>query len=244
MQELIHHTLHQLSKKRWVYHSEDDFKLALAIEFIKIKSNFEIRLEKPVNIIETFKDYGGGRRVDEKKRIYLDMYILTQDFGKVGIELKYKTSEQTIIDDETYEEFELRDHSAHDVSRYNFREDISRLEKLKASNTIDLGVAILLTNEPKFWKDGFNDKYMDNKFRLGSDFVPSKAEWDLQSEYFSKNYIQDPDGYWIYRKTGKRTWIHSPKFTKDLTLSKDYPIQWKEYRSQKGLDFRYLAIII
>lgn len=244
MQELIRNVLVDLSKKRSVFHSEDDFKLALATELIRSSPDLEIRLEKPMNIVETFRDYGGGKIDDKPKRIYLDMFLLSSVYGKVGLELKYRTNQQTLTDPVTKEVYVLLDHSANDVGRYKFREDISRLEKLKYSNQIDVGFAIFLTNEMRFWNEGFNSKYMDSEFRLGDGIVLKEAKWNMSSDYLSKHYHQDSSGQYVHNTSKKKNWIYFGEFTKNLELEREYKISWMDFTQVKGSVFKYALIEI
>lgn len=75
---------------------------------------------------------------------YVDVWIDGVD-ATIPVELKYKPHEfDGWWDDEP---FELPRHSAQDVSRFNFIDDIARLESLVAESPIEYGVAILLTND-------------------------------------------------------------------------------------------------
>ena len=65
------------------------------------------------------------------------------------------------------EYFKLKNHGAQDIGRYDYLYDISRIERM---GTLDKdfngGYAIMLTNEPSYWKPATNKKTVDAAFRI------------------------------------------------------------------------------
>lgn len=142
--------LEALADVRPIFHSEADFQHALAWQ---LKSRFAdalIRLEVPF-------------RQPVLRPEYVD--LLVHHGGKrLAIELKYKTRGfNTQIDSEV---FELQNHSAHDLGRYDFLADVQRLERFVNDKRADNGVAILLTNDRAYWSAPSRDGTIDEHFRL------------------------------------------------------------------------------
>ena len=123
-----------LSKKRPLFHSEADFKFALALEIQEFYSDVDIRLEYPV--------------VTDSREC-LD--ILVKYHGDVyPIELKYKTKKLSLVlNDESYH---LKSHGAQDFGSYDFVKDICRLESFSKNICgYKNGFAIWLTNDSYYW---------------------------------------------------------------------------------------------
>jgi hypothetical protein len=130
--------IESLSIKRPCFHSEFDFQFVLAMDLIALSKKNEIRLEIPITVEESI--------TTAKMRFELDI-LLCANNKKIGIELKYATSDlETTIDEE---EFKLKPHK-NNGARFDFLKDVYRLEQLKKANKIDKGYAIFLTNVNKF----------------------------------------------------------------------------------------------
>lgn len=236
-------SLSALAPSRKLFHSEDDFKLALGMELAKrfeFRSDSKIRLEVPKSIEYRYYDYISNAISQETKPVYIDMW-LELDGKKYGIELKYRTVNKNI--EVEGEEFRLKNHSARDIGRYKFREDLYRLTKLKDKGDIENGYAIFLTNDPKFWLDQPNKINMDGAFRLGNDSMIKKtARWNLENGIFSKNYHNE-NGKLVSNKTNAENWIYGKEYTKDLKLISDYPAIWSDYSSlDNNIVLKYLLI--
>ena len=123
--------MNSLSETRPVFHSEDDFKFALAWQIHKEWKDCQVRLEVP------FTDEKG-------KRKFMDIYLPEKEFA---IELKYKT--RKLKYEHGNEKFELTNQAAQDIGGYLFHRDIGRLEKMIASDQVKVkaGLAVLLTND-------------------------------------------------------------------------------------------------
>ena len=141
--------LAQLAVQRPVFHSEDDFKFALAWLIQQTYPNYSVRLEyKPPFLAD---------------RIYIDLWI-KDGRRSYGIEMKYKTATlSTTIGDEA---FDLSDHNARDQARYDFLFDIQRLESLVHANHEVVGSTIFLSNDRLFWEQPRNGDTVDTQFRI------------------------------------------------------------------------------
>ncbi len=129
----IHNLIADLAQHRPIFHSEADFQHALAWQIHKVIPNCEIRLEMPYRV--------------SQGNWYLDIWLQTME---IAIELKYRTKRMEGEKDGEY--FLLKDHSGHTQGRYDFCKDIQRLERVVADRKAKSGFAILLTNDPSFWK--------------------------------------------------------------------------------------------
>ena len=146
----IDNHLVELSKKRQVFHSEADFQFALAWQIKQAMPRSKIRLEfNPVP--------------EEGRRMALDIWIATEG---VAMELKYTTRnlEATVGG----ERFVLRNHGAQPPNRYDYLRDVQRLEREVATGRAERGFAVLLTNDPLYWKppQGKGREIIDDAFRI------------------------------------------------------------------------------
>ena len=128
--------LGELSKHRFIFHSEADFQHALAWEIHKIHPQAIIRLEVP-----------SGRQ-DKRERIDI---LVTLEYRIYAIELKYKKTKIQISHNN--EIFDLKADSAQDISRYDYIKDIVRLERYVSSHPNSIGYAVMLTNDDLYWKE-------------------------------------------------------------------------------------------
>ena len=127
--------LSDFSKQRNIFHSESDFQLEFGM-YLK-KNHFEVRLEK------------GFKQIELYNKIELDIELN----GCIAIELKYKTS---YFNDEVEDEFfELKQHGATNLGRFDAINDARRVKYLKDSNNtkINKGFTIFLTNESNYWSN-------------------------------------------------------------------------------------------
>lgn len=145
--ETLEAALDALARRRAVFHSEADFKHALAWQLQLDHPEARIRLEtRPLP----------GRAV------FLDL-LFDHAGVRTAVELKYPVRNLVTAVDE--ERFELRAQSAHDVRRYDVVKDIARLEAIVAARAADAGAMIALTNDPAYWSAG-RDGTVDAVFRL------------------------------------------------------------------------------
>ena len=127
----VNEIISSLSKRRPVFHSEADFQLEMGIEMSR--GGWPVRLEFP-----PFPDMA------------LDVWVPEEG---LAIELKYPT--RGLATRCQCEDFVLKNHSANDIQRYEFLEDIQRLERVVSEYpSAKAGLAMLLTNDPLYWDVG------------------------------------------------------------------------------------------
>ena len=146
--EHITAAIEALKVKQKIFHSEADFQFSLAWELQKIIPDAKIRLE----YCPIFDN-----------NMHIDIYVI-DDEGTHPIELKYKSKTiETIVDNEY---FKLKNHGAQDIGRYDFLYDIFRMERMRSlDKNFNGGYAIMLTNEPAYWKTPLTNKTVDAAFR-------------------------------------------------------------------------------
>jgi hypothetical protein len=152
MTHLIVDALRSLAIRRPVFWSEADLQFELAGELKRLNSKMDIRLERVFNV--------------RSKLIHVDMCVMSGD-GKWVVELKYRKAKlSTTV---CGENFVLTDQSAEDTARYDFLKDVARIEDLMSDARVEGGVAILVTNSPRFWTEPRSENVNDFQFRLHQD---------------------------------------------------------------------------
>jgi len=138
--------MQELSKKRSIFHSESDFKFALAWEIQSQYSKAKIRPEYP---------YPG------KQKAFCDIFV-ELDNRRYIIELKYmKATIEVRVNDE---EFKIKYPDENQNCRDGFYRDIQWIEKAVREGNIEYGYAILLTNYQPYWdKDAKSNGYKGPK---------------------------------------------------------------------------------
>jgi len=151
------HVILDLAKARPLYHSEADFQHALAWHLHSSGLASDVRLEVPF------------RREDARSQ-YLDLLVAVGS-DRVAIELKYKTRKLS----HTYadEAFEIQNHGAQDLGRYDFLLDVQRIERFVKEGRAKAGLAVLLTNDPSYWSTTSRSGSVDQMFRLDEGRVVS-----------------------------------------------------------------------
>ena len=135
----IHMVMAELAKTRPIFHSEDDFKFALAWQIHEMMQDIQIRLE-----------------YRHSEGVYMDIWIRSH---RLAVELKYKTKRLVALDDS--EVFHLKEQGARNHGRYDFLKDIERVESAVS------GFAIILTNEPAYWGEhSVRQSSNDYNFRI------------------------------------------------------------------------------
>lgn len=145
-QDLVNHML-EFSKARRIFHSEADFQLEFGM--FLMKEGYSVRLEK------------GFKRIGIYPKIELDMELN----GKIAIELKYKTSELNLnVGDES---FELKQHGAANLGRFDAIDDARRVRSLvdSTSTKITSGFTIFLSNDSDYWLNNAQ-RTMSKEFAL------------------------------------------------------------------------------
>ncbi len=199
----IEHLLSGLAVRRPVFHSEADFQHELAWQ-IRESTGLEIRLEFPYS--------GDNRRLD----IWLPQ-------KGVAIELKYCT--RGLRSNHHEEDFALRDQSAQDTRRYDFLNDVQRLENAWTDREdCKSGLAIFLTNDPTYWQPSKRDNTQDAEFRLHEGrTIRGGLGWAAETSPGTKKGRETP-----------------------LNLQDEYEMKWRHYSTVHGRhgEFRYLALVV
>ena len=197
-----------LAEKRVLFHSEADFQHSLAWQIQTAMPESGVRLE--VNVSSA-----------ERGRMFLDIWL--PDEG-VAIELKYTTRKIELR--HCGELFSLRDHGAQDQKRYDFLWDIRRLE-LMSSNVegCEAGYAVLLTNDPLYWRMAGRTNTVDAAFHLYEGRrVTGELNWSATASDGTKRKRESP-----------------------IRLKGSYHLRWQDY-SRLNVDrygaFRYLAVSV
>ena len=145
----------ELSKSRKIFHSEADFQFALAWQIQKAYPSAEVRLEYCPSGTE--------------KVMHIDILVII-DGNWFPIELKYKTLKCSKIWND--EKFNLKSHGAQDLGRYDFLNDVKRIEYLsKALPKFKEGYSVLLTNDSSYWKTTNRTTNVYHEFRLCEDAI-------------------------------------------------------------------------
>ena len=166
-------------------------------------------------------------------RMYVDLWL--PGLG-VAIELKYRTSALECVAlssdlDPPLERFSLTDQAAQDHGRYDFLRDVARLEWVCDRRPhARRGIAVLLTNDRRYWKCPTKKNQFDEDFHL----------------HEGQKLCQGPDGMdWAEdAREGTRKGKDVP-----IVLSGSYPaLVWNCYsdldgdRKARNRSLRYLAI--
>lgn len=204
----IKRVLKTLAEKRSIFHSEADFQHALAWEIHQQWLGCSMRLEfKPQHL---------------DKRIYVDIWTFTEN-DTLAIELKYKTQKLYIEDDK--ETFDLLYQGAQNEYRYDFLNDIQRLEQVVSVHNDISAYAILLTNDALYWKPTENQT-VDADFRIHDtkEITPRKLSWRLRTSEGTMRGREKP-----------------------VQIKSTYKLSWKDYSEFKDKEngkFRYLLVKI
>jgi len=195
-----------LAKCREVFHSEADFQHALAWQIHKTMQDSQIRLEFPMP--------AGGLNM------HVDIYLPDEN---IAIELKYATRGLEL--EPNGESFTLRNHGAQNQRRYDFLQDVQRLELMRSEPKLcEAGYAVLLTNDWLYW-DSPKRETMDSAFRVHEgQVIKGKRAWHDQASPGIKKGREKP-----------------------IQLKGSYRLRWQDYscfpEKERG-KFRYLAVSV
>ena len=158
------------------------------------------------------------RQVAVRPNIELDL-LIELDGARLGVELKYLRRDMTA---EVAGELFTLSTGANDHGRYFAVEDVARLERLVAEDTIDSGALVLLTNVANIWEPpASRRRVLYDAFRIHDCHVLAGTmtwgNWGAQGG----------------RPTGA---------TGTVTLAGTYPLTWRDYSIVEGVRFRYLLI--
>jgi len=202
----LHQIIKYLAKRRPIFHSEADFQHELAWEIHNEHQDANIRIEKPHNI------NGERRFIDIVAHLNEKTYF---------IELKYKTSETSIISGD--ELFNLKQQGAHDQGSYDFIKDIQRVEESAACHKNGKGFSVMLTNDSKYWTESKKETIIYRDFQLlESRKLKGELKWESHAGKGSIKNREYP-----------------------IILSGTHEINWCPYSSPQNINpFRYLIIPI
>jgi hypothetical protein len=144
----LHRVMERLAGRRPVFHSEADFQHELAWELRQLRPLAPIRLERPL---------ANGQRGA------IDVVIAVEG-RQHALELKYLS--RRFEDVISGEHFALKQHSAHDIRRYDVCKDIHRMEEFSRESGWSSAV-LVLTNDPAFWNNSDREGSCDVAFRIG-----------------------------------------------------------------------------
>ena len=196
-----------LAESRKVFHSEADFQHALAWHIHQTMPKSQIRLEFPMPV--------------EHRKMYVDIWLPVE---KIAIELKYMTRKSELEDNE--ESFALRNQGAQNQRRYDFLQDIHRLELMRTMPELcEAGHAVLLTNDPLYWNPPRRQDTVDSDFRVheGRE-ISRKLEWADQASPGTKRGRESP-----------------------IPITGSYRLDWQDYSNFSGKSlgkFQYLAVSV
>ena len=203
----IHGVMARLSETRPIFHSEADFQHALAWEIQSSLPDCQVRLEFNPN-------------PDSAERRYLDIWLPTVE---TAIELKYLTRRLDVVCSE--ERFALRDQSAQDIRRHDFLKDVQRLEQVIKQGQAKTGLAVLLTNNPSYWKQPDRLDTIDADFRVhdGRE-ITGRLAWSEKAGSGTTKGREEP-----------------------ITIQSSYALRWQEFSKlpeQEHSQFRYMAVAV
>ncbi len=200
----IQKIIKKLSETRPVFCSEADFQLALAWQIKEIyKEEVEVRLE-----------YCFPERPDW----HIDIVVI-QGNKRYPIELKYKTKKAEI--EYKKEKFILKNQAAQNLGKYDFWNDVYRIETLKNDERLNIekGYVIMITNDLSYLdKSGKNA--MSYNFGIYKDRVVNKETLIWQGEP-SKAITNN---------------------RKILDIKGDYKCHWVRYSKKIEEEFNYLLL--
>jgi len=228
--------LKELSKKRPVFHSEDDFKFAFAWHIKDQHPDVEIFLERPTKIDMVNRD-------GIKSTVVAPIDIVLKSKGKyLPIELKYKTL--SYKGNVNAEEYDLKDHSAIDEGRYRFRKDIYRVEKFIKTNVCDIGYVIQLTNNDHY-KDNITGKNnYDRNYSMHDGYkIPAKDKnWNYENK---KGIKRGRDSNALINESNNQVhWTCKKENFYCLNLENDYTCKWIDYSKNDKDDYCFNACYV
>lgn len=202
----IHHILHSLAKGRPAFYDESDFQNALEILIRNLIPGCEVHRK--------FKPFDG-------ENVSVDLWVPTHG---TAVSLRYPRQRLSVWHNKVH--FELREHSAQDVGRYDFVRDISQLERVVSEREdAKRGFAVILTNDGLYWDTPRPEwqTRQDAAFRIHDGrTLQGMLEWAPGAGYGSIKCRETPIG-----------------------LNGYYPLIWMDYSQLpegKHSQFRYLAV--
>lgn len=197
-----------LSLKRKLFHSEADFQFALAWEIQTLYPEAAVRLEYCPR---------------EAPHMHIDIVVELDD--KVyPIELKYKTLKLDCPIDGEY--YNLKNHGAQDIGKYDCLLDIQRMEQCrKILSQFECGFTIWLTNDPLYWTPAKKPGTMAEEFTLHEGVNKSGTmRWAAHTSVGTQKGREEP-----------------------ISLHGSYSIHWRDYSEiseTRAGKFQYVLLSI
>lgn len=204
--------MENLAKTKVLFRNEKDFRINLGrvLAYLYPDSK-ELRYDAT-------GFYPGAERVD---------ILVTHEDMSIGIELKYSwvvmgNTESVVYEGKEY--WPPKYGQPDDIMRFNFLEDLQRLESVAMDQSDVIGYAILLTNKQGLWNPPRKRKPNDLMFRLHEDrgAIHGKLKW-----------VGNPS-----KKTRKMT-------GDSITVRGNYSIEWHDFLEIPNVrngTFRFLTI--
>ncbi len=192
-----------LARKRPVFHSEADFQHALAWHIQETIPDTAVRLEVECG--------------SSDERIRVD---ITLPDKRAAIELKYAT--RLLEYSEGGDHYSLSAQDARPPKRYDYWDDVRRLEKLCALGSFDVGYAVILTNDRLYWTPSSRAETIDADFRLSEHrLVSGTLSWGFGA---APGTIRNRE--------------------EEIVLEGKYLLAWQSYSNVEDETFRYLCLTI
>ncbi|MBO4671901.1 MAG: hypothetical protein J5640_08720 [Bacteroidales bacterium] len=201
----------KMAATRPYFYSEADFQHYLASSLVS--RSYTAYLEYPIN----------GDHID----------IILEDQGAFyPIELKYRTKAFSctgLLGDI----ITLKDQNAHDLGRYEFWEDVWRIENIKnmflPEEKIMEGYVVILTNDPAYWTvpNSRQCNTIDRQFKIHTGNCVQNVHWvNIPSKsHNNPNYVAGKANY------------------PGLSLTKSYKVpEWIDYSQLNNDQFKFLTI--
>ena len=191
-----------------MFGSEAEFQFALAWELQRLLPRERLRLEYTPWELDA--------------AMHIDLVVCAGG-RMVPVELKYKT--RGFSGRNGAERVILRDHGAQDLGRYDFLQDIQRMERFVGCGRYpaETAFAVLLTNDPAYWKPPASPRpTADAAFRIHEGVTLSGRRcWGTGAGAGTRRTRAEP-----------------------ITLRGTYPMVWWDCVPQPACPFRYTVVEI
>ena len=203
----VHDFMIGLSRSRPIFHSEADLQHSIESLIQETMPDYPVRLMHQLP--------------HEDRSMYLDVWLPADE---IAIQLRHATQKLELDWDDV--SFELKAHGAQDITRYDFLRDVQRLEHTVARmDDCKVGLAILLTNDPLYWRSPTRAGTVDAAFRIheGRELTGEVA-WAAHAGAGTTRSREAP-----------------------IRLEGSYTMRWRDYSNfagEKYGEFRYLAVTV
>lgn len=196
------------AKNKKLFLNETQFQFELALEIKKQFPSLVVHLEYP-----SLKGNSNG------PYSYYDI-VMQEGNEFYVIELKYKTKNQSIYYKGS--KYFLKNHAAQDLGRFDYLNDVSRIENWQSNNQDKQfvgGCAIILTNDAVYWlNSGAGCLYQQFALKEKTTILAGQKNWPA----------------------GTKTTSVGKSRINGFDLKKPYKIDWEDYCD----GFKYLMLII